>query len=222
MLGSVSTRALLAGVAFTMGGSAFAASATLPISDSITAPAIAYMPVVSGSGTTIDATGGGTYNYGNSLGALANTLYTSGGIDFNFYDDYKFTVTGSTANSVTSTINIAGIFAIDNLQARLFSASGNTAPVLGAPAGCPGASCSLVTPWGATNSAAGGVSYTVLNDAMLNPGTYVLQLRGSVSGSQGGSYAGVLNVAPVPVPSALWLITSAVAGLGTIGRKRRY
>ena len=220
MFNVTSMRMLFAAGALMVGSSAFAAP--LSQSYSTTAPVTPYVQVTTGSGATTDATLGGTFTYSNAYGTLPNTLYTPpvgkpyAGVNFNFYDDYKFTISGSTVSSVSSTINLGDIFAIDNLQARIYSVSGNTVPTLGAPTG-------VLAPWGTTNTAVPGgtLSYTVLSNVSLNPGTYVLELRGNVSGLAGGSYSGVLNVAPVPVPSALWLMSSAIVGLGTIGRKRR-
>ena len=49
---------------------------------------------------------------------------------------------------------------------------------------------------------------------MLNAGSYVLEVRGNVTGSAGGSYSGSLNLVPTPVPAALPLLLS---GLGIFG-----
>lgn len=223
MFNTASARALVAAVALTVGGSAFAAS--LPLSLSTTAPVTPYAAVTTGSGVTTDATLGGSFDYGNSFNnSLPNTLYmpasgTYAGVNFDFYDDYKFTITGSTVNAVSSTISFANIFAIDNLHARLYNVAGNAVPTLGALA-----TGTLIQAWGTTNTAfpGGMLSYSVLNNVSLSAGTYVLELRGTVTGTNGGSYAGVLNVAPVPVPSALWLMGSAIVGLGTVGRKRSH
>ena len=46
---------------------------------------------------------------------------------------------------------------------------------------------------------------------MLASGTYVLEVRGDVTGTGGGSYAGLIDLQPVPLPAALPLILS---GLG--------
>jgi PEP-CTERM motif len=61
---------------------------------------------------------------------------------------------------------------------------------------------------------------TVLNPTTLAAGTYVLEIRGDVTGSSGGTYSGELNLNPVPLPAALPLLLS---GLGLLGfaRKRR-
>lgn len=216
MLKATSMRVLLAAGALTMGSSVFAAS--LPLSYSKTASG------TTGSGVITHANTPDSYFYGNSYGNLTTTLYTpaSGtyaGVNFEFYDDYVFTISGSTVNSVSSTVNLGNILSIDNLQARLYNTSGNsTLPVLGAPVG------GAIEAWSTTYSGVNNsnVTVSVLNNVQLSAGTYVLELRGSVSGSAGGSYSGALNVAPVPVPSAFWLMGSALVGLGTIGRKRSH
>lgn len=219
---SITIRALFAAGALTLGSSVFAAS--LPISYSTTAPVTPYAAVVTATGASTDATPGGTFGYNNSYGNLPNTLYTpasgsSAGINFNFYDDYVFTITGSNVNSVSSTINLGNIFAIDNLQARLYSATGNPIPSLGGVV-----NGTMIEAWGTTNTIVPGttVGYSVLNNVELSAGTYVLELRGTVVGQAGGSYSGVLNVTPVPVPATIWLMGSALVGLGTVGRKRQH
>ena len=51
-------------------------------------------------------------------------------------------------------------------------------------------------------------------------GTYVLEIRGE--GSAGSSYAGALDLTPVPLPAAFWLLGSGLlVGLGSAGRRRR-
>ena len=54
----------------------------------------------------------------------------------------------------------------------------------------------------------------VINPMTLGAGDYVVQIRGQVTGQFGGSYAGVINVAPVPEPSGVVL---ALAGMGLLG-----
>jgi hypothetical protein len=216
---SISLHTMLAGIALAfVGTSAFAAS--LPISYTTTAPVTPYAGVTTGSGVITNANTPDSYYYGNSLSNLTNTLYTpsSGtynGVNFEFYDDYVFTISGSTVNSVSSTISVGTMLSIDNLQARLYSTSSNPSlPVLGSPTG------GVIDAWSTTYSSGGGnVTVSVLNATTLSAGTYVLELRGSVSGTAGGSYSGVLNIAPVPVPAAAWLMGSALLGL--VGARRR-
>jgi len=197
----------------------------LPISYSTTAPVTPLVGVTAGSGAITTANATDTFDYGNSYNApLANVLYhssspTPNGTDYNFYDDYVFTVSGSTLSSVSSTISLGNFLSIQNLQARLYAytPAANWQPALAAcPLGC-------TEGWGASFTVGGNTgSLSILNDIQVSAGTYVLELRGNVTGTSGGSYSGVLNVAPVPAPAAFWLMGSAIAGLGTIGRKRAH
>lgn len=123
-----------------------------------------------------------------------------------FYDDYYFTVPDGFANSVTSTISADTILGLSNLQARLYM--GNTHET-GAIA--PG---TLLSAWGSSVFFSPTVSATtvVLNPLSLAAGTYTLQIRGTVFGASGGSYAGVLNLTnPVPEPETYAMM---LAGLG--------
>lgn len=205
---------LVLGTALALTTAAPAFAAPLELSYSETAAG------TTGAGTVTDATLGGTYTYGNSFGNLTTALYTpssgsSAGIDFEFYDDYVFTIDAAAVNSVTSTINLGNVFAVDNLQARLYDATSQSSlPVLGTPVG------GVIEDWSSSVSGGGNVMLTILDNVSLASGTYVLEIRGSVSGSSGGSYAGVMNVAPVPLPAALWLFGSALAGVAASRRRR--
>lgn len=215
MLNSTVMRGLLAGFALAFGSITATQAAPLDLSYSTTGDT-----GQSGVGAVTNTTAPNSYTYGNTFGNLTTTLYTpvsgpSAGINFEFYDDFVFTITGATVNSVSSTVNLGNILAINNLQARLYNASGNPSlPVLGTPVG------GAIDAWSSSySSGSSNITVAVLNDTPLSAGTYVLELRGSVSGSAGGSYSGVLNVAPVPVPAAAWLMGSALLGL--VGARRR-
>ncbi len=51
-------------------------------------------------------------------------------------------------------------------------------------------------------------------------GNYYLTVAGVATGSAGGIYAGAIDVAPVPVPPAVWMLGSAIVGLATVGRRK--
>lgn len=208
MFNTASARAFVATVALTVGGSAFAA--TLPISYSTTAAVTPYTPVTTGSGGITNATNPDAYIYGNTYGSLTNAVFGN----YEFYDDFIFTISSATANSVSTTINLGGVFALGNMEARIYDWSLNqSAPVFDQPVGAVIAS---------TSSTLGNVTILTIDNVLLNAGTYVLEIRGSVTGASGGGYSGLLNVAPVPVPGALWLMGSAVIGLGAVARKRAH
>jgi PEP-CTERM motif len=139
-----------------------------------------------------------TLTYGNSF-AMASS-------GTSFYDDYYFTIPDGSFNSIVSSINLGSIFGLSNLQARLYTSAAGSA---------------LVQGWGNTVNFAPGLTATtvVLNPTtLLTAGSYTLQIRGTVSGLAGGSYSGVLNVAPVPEPDSFAMI---LCGLGFIAYSLR-
>jgi hypothetical protein len=195
-----------------LGAASVASADPLPLSLSTTSAGT----VGSGANTPLNVPG--TYTYGNSLGALTTPIYTTGtGQSFEFYDDYVFSITGSTANSLTSSINLGNYLGLDNFQVRLYSLAGNSSlPVLGTPN-----SGTLIDAWSVPINYSPGMTglIAVIPDTTLNPGSYVLEIRGNVSGTSGGSYSGVLNLAPVPLPGALLLLLSGLGGVGAFFRR---
>lgn len=146
--------------------------------------------------------------YGRSFNSPTTQIGSSG---FGFYDDFIFSVASSSVDAITSTIDFANVLGINNLQVRLYNFSGNpNPPVLGTPNG------GAIDGWSQTFNLAPGTQQivNVLPMTSLNAGTYVLEVRGSVTGSSGGSYSGTLNLVPAPLPAALPLMLS---GLGLLG-----
>jgi hypothetical protein len=157
----------------------------------------------------------GSYTFGNGFGGQTSAIPGSPGIGYGFYDDFVFTIGGAQANSIASTIDLVNL-SIADLQVRLYSLSGNSLPTLGAPVG--GAIVSWSTPISGPGFSA---TVAVLPLTTLAPGTYVLEVRGNVTGSGGGSYAGTLNLtpAPVPLPAAAWLLISGLGFVGSLARR---
>jgi PEP-CTERM motif-containing protein len=153
--------------------------------------------------------------YTNTLPALSGSV--PGAPGFSFYDDYVFTVAAATVDSLTSAVDL-GSLSISNLEERVYSIAGNsTLPVVsGTPAG-------FQTDWTAPVNVPGNGATgmeTVLNPTTLAAGTYVLEIRGDVTGSAGGAYSGVLDLQPVPLPAAFPLLLSGLGLLGGFARKR--
>ena len=147
-------------------------------------------------------------NYGDSF-AAASTGTT-------FFDAYYFTIPAGTANTVASSINLSSILGLTNLRARLYAGNvndtTNTVP-------------NLISNWGTVaNFGAVNVETVVLDPVTLLAGSYTLQIKGTVTGLSGGSYAGVLNIAnPAPVPETE-TYAMFLAGLGimsAIARRRK-
>jgi hypothetical protein len=157
--------------------------------------------------------------FGDTLpGGLSNLLAPpASAANYNFYDHYLLSVPENTAAAVATSFSFGSLFNINLLQIRLYS--GNT-PTLGTPAG-------LMQGWSSPISA-GAFSGTVtsLPETVLGAGSYVLEVRGLVTGSAGGLYSGQFTVAPapvpapVPVPAALWLMGSALGLVGAASRSR--
>jgi len=174
------------------------------------------------NGSTLVTTGPGTINtpanpsssnYGNSFTGPTLVIPSSPSPGYGFYDDYIFTISGAIANSISTTIDLGSLLQITNFQERLFNYTGNPSPTLGSPVG--GSIDAWTSPIGSFGTVA------VLSNTVLAPGTYVLQMRGDVTGTSGGSYAGPLHIAPVPLPAAAWLFGSGLLGLGAIARRRK-
>jgi hypothetical protein len=196
---------------------------TLGNSYTVASPSI----VGSGAVTVNDLTPNGTssYFYGHGWGAAQAVIPQA--IDgttttYSFYDDIVFTVSDSSANDITSTISLssgATNTSIINLSARLYALAGNgTLP--GFP---PEPVAGTIWDVWSTNtvlSPNSTASVVVIPDSVLPAATYVLELRGDVNGSGGGSYSGTLNVNPVPLPAGLPLLTCGIGILGGWVRRR--
>ena len=160
-----------------------------------------------------------TENYGDTFaagGAVPQFQGSFGGslYNFNFSDDITFTVPTSTGTSVATTISLGSLLNIDDFQARLYSGSS-------VGTGAPGAGL-VVESWGTMFNGPGyTVSQAVLTPTSLAAGTYTLNIRGFVSGTAGGSYGGVLNLASaVPEPSTGLAMLAGLAVLGLSLRRR--
>ena len=193
-----------------------AAGLCLAMTENATAATLSYEQTASGitgSGTVTDYSQLPVSDFfGNSLGKASGTLGAPADPGFTFYDDYVFTVASSTVDAASFLLNEGSALAISDLQMRLYSISGNSLPVLGdSPAG-------LVANWSNPISTDG--SQSDLARSMLTAGTYVLEVRGDVTGQSGGSYAGLIDLQPVPLPAALPLLLSGLGLLGGVASKR--
>jgi hypothetical protein len=150
--------------------------------------------------------------YVNNLG-LVVLPYTTGfghgetpsGANF-FVNDYSFSIgTSGSFSSAVVTINLIDILQISNLSASLIQGNAWTGAV-------PSTLSAVDTASRISNTLAfdnlGAISITPFT---LNAGNYFLQVRGQATGSAGGSYGGVINIAAVPEPEGVLL---ALAGAG--------
>lgn len=195
----VSTASLL----MLAGGTALAQSTSVPLGATTTSNGTTYF----NTDPTLTLP---NYTYGNTVtGTGANVAGTSS----SFFDDYVFTIAASTADSVTSTINL-GASQITNLQASIYSYSGGSLPLYGTtlpPGSVEEDGWSTPFSFGA---------YSVIAPITLQAGTYTLEVRGDVANGNSGSYSGVLDLTSVPLPAGMPLLLSGVAGLAFWGRRR--
>jgi hypothetical protein len=205
-------RAAVVGALVVLGtGGAFASTVTLSYSTTSTGTA--------GSGVNTYLPVPGSYTYADTFSAGAGATPVSG-TKSGFFDDYVFTISSATANSITSTIDLGGTLQINGLQVSLFSyAAGQTVPLFGST--LPPGSVEIGAWSTAFNSGPTSGTVAVIPATQLNAGTYALEVRGTVSGSAGGSYSGQLNLAPVPLPAALPLLLSGLGGLWLLPFRRR-
>jgi hypothetical protein len=157
-----------------------------------------------------------------SVGPLPTSLtyadsFASAASGTTFFDDFIFSIPNGSANSVTSSINLDTILGLTNLRARLYTGSTHETGTI-----APG---TLLENWGTTVnfSPTVGVTTVVLDSISLLAGTYTLQIKGTVAGSAGGSYSGVLNIAPplpVPEPESYAMMLVGLSLLGFVARRR--
>jgi hypothetical protein len=123
-----------------------------------------------------------------------------------FVNDYGFSIgTSGSFSSAVVTIDLLNILQISNLSISLIQGTQWTGAV-------PSTLSAVDTASRINNTLAfdnaGAISITPFT---LNPGNYFLQVRGQSTGSSGGSYGGVINIAAVPEPEGVLL---ALAGAG--------
>lgn len=145
----------------------------------------------------------------NIYGGTANGNLGSAG----FIDDYFFQISPAEADVVSATIDLGGVFSINNLFARIYTLGANPGGLVTTiPAGH--VDYGIITP-------SGPVTLVQINPVMLDAGSYVLEITGTTSGSAGGSYTGTLNLTAVPLPPAATLLLSGLGALGVLLARRR-
>jgi hypothetical protein len=179
----------------------------------------------------------GTYSYSDTAlktdtasgGLITGSNYSAPGQGpyngASFYDAYVFTISGAQADTISSTLTLPSStspngFSISGFEERLYALPNSkttTAPYVG---GIPSPSAleAWTFPLGTSGTVAVLGSPTPVT---LGAGTYALEVRGDVTGMNGGSYSGTLQLEPVPLPAALPLLLSGFGLIGGGGLMRR-
>ncbi len=215
-----------------LGAAATAGASTLYLTDTVTSPSSNTYTVTTAAGQdptlypTLDPTlaytlsgnqfnGSGQITTPTDFGAAA----TGSNGPWNFQDSYNFVISSSAAaQSAVISIGSSLPAGLSDLQVRIINGSlvGNSTPQLGVPTN------GIVTGdgWTSYNFVDGSYAFTMPAD-LTGGDDYILQVRGEATTGQSSSYGGTLTFTPVPVPAALPLLLSGIAGLGVLARKRR-
>lgn len=206
---------------------------TLELSQSFTSTATGQTPTtVVGTGandgiggvmgSNLTGNGNSTYlfsqSYSNSAGSYtAGTL--SNGDSFGLVASYVVDLPTSTTGAYIFSLNLSSSTGIDDLSARLYSYGPGVNTTLGNTGALPNGG--LVSAW-STSVNGGLVDSTTMQATNVAQGLYVLEVVGQLSnGAASGSYSGQLSVDPVPLPAALPLLLSGIAGMIGFGRRRK-
>lgn len=132
-----------------------------------------------------------------------------------FLSDYGFSIgTDGSFSSAVVTFDLGSAFQLSNLTVTLLDGDAWSGAV---PSDLSTAQIAdrdgrIVA------SGSGAAMNQVINEMTLGSGSYVVEVSGHVTGANGGSFAGLLNVAAVPEPAGAALV---LAGFGLIALARR-
>jgi hypothetical protein len=156
----------------------------------------------------------GSTAFANAAVALG-TNTTVGAVNYNFLDQWSFTLNSSSnVSSLAAAINFTNaagdalLFGISDLQINLWAAGLTGTPLVS---------------WLTVSNPVPGVQQVIALQApgLLADGNYLLQVRGHMTGQ--GAYSGSVIATPaaVPLPAALPLLLAGLTAFGAVARRRR-
>jgi hypothetical protein len=210
-----------------------AGASTIYLTDTVTSPSANVYSVITAAGQNpasypaLDPTlaytlSGDQFNGSGQIATptLFGAAATGSNGPWNFQDSYNFVISSSaTAQSAVISIGSTLPAGLTDLQVRIINGSlvNSANPQLGTPTS---GTVSGDT-WMSYNFANGSYAFTM--PAGLTGGNdYILQVRGDATLGQSSSYGGTLTFTAVPLPAALPLLLSGIAGIGWIARRREF
>lgn len=172
-------------------------------------PAASFAQVLSG-----DVTGGGTVN--GSV-TSSNAWITSSALDGQEVNFWSFTAHAGEVLSIVvhSPVIEFGVSVYQGLVEQQ-----ELSPVFGGFSNSGDFGDNIYV--AGTNPVTGALGTSLMNLVLPTSGVYTIAVGGEAGFplSDLFAYSMNVNVAPVPLPAALWLLGSAMAGLGMFGRRR--
>jgi len=155
----------------------------------------------------------------SAQGAFANDP-NGPGVGGTFFDQYLFQILGTQLVTVASATNnfatggITGPLGIQNFTGAVYQ-------IVGAPDLLPGGDDILRFGPVPSTLFPSGLGQVLNGNGLLSTGNYYLAIAGN-AGAQAG-YGGDLSVSPnaVPIPGAVWLFGSGLAGLVMLNKRRK-
>ena len=135
-----------------------------------------------------------------------------------FFDQYLFQLVGAGFITVVSADNTFASGGIDGPNG-IANFTGAIYEIVGAVDAAPGGDDNLVFGPQAATLCDSGLCQQLDGFGLMQPGNYYLAIAGNAGATAG--YGGNLSVSEVPLPGAVWLFGSVLAGIGGAVKLRK-